>query len=82
MASFQALRVCGGAGTGKTTQAVDILCKAMQRPEVAGNPYALGLSSFTRAARTAAATRNGFTASGRRMAGPRSVYGSGGRKPA
>jgi hypothetical protein len=36
---------------------VDILCKAMQRPEVAGNPYALGLSSFTRAARTAAATK-------------------------
>jgi DNA helicase-2/ATP-dependent DNA helicase PcrA len=51
------LRVIGAAGTGKTTQAVDILCKAKDRPEVAGNPYALGLSSFTRAARTEAANR-------------------------
>lgn len=36
---------------------LEILDKAMQRPEVNGNPFALGLSSFTRAARTEAATR-------------------------
>ena len=57
MAAFKALRVIGAAGTGKTTRAVEILCEALKRPEVAGNPYAVGLSSFTRAARTAAATK-------------------------
>lgn len=50
-------RAIGGAGTGKTRQAIEILQKAMERPEVAGNPFALGFSSFTRAARTTAAGR-------------------------
>lgn len=57
--NLQALRVVGGAGTGKTTMAVEILQKAMERPEVAGNPYALGFSSFTRGARAEAAKRAG-----------------------
>lgn len=57
MADFQAARAIGGAGTGKTRQAIEILQKAMERPEVAGNPFALGFSSFTRAARTTAAAR-------------------------
>ncbi len=34
-----------------------IMEKAMERPEVARNPYALGFSSFTRAARSEAASR-------------------------
>lgn len=54
---MQAARAIGGAGTGKTRQAIDILQKAMERPEVAGNPFVLGFSSFTRAARTTAAAR-------------------------
>lgn len=51
--------VIGGAGTGKTTLMVNVLCKAMERPEVGGNPFALGFSSFTRAARAEAAKRAG-----------------------
>lgn len=50
-------RVIGGAGTGKTTMMIGILEKAMARPEVGGNPFALGFSSFTRAARAEAAGR-------------------------
>lgn len=55
----QEARVIGGAGTGKTTMMIDIMEKAMERPEVARNPYALGFSSFTRAARAEAANRAG-----------------------
>lgn len=54
---MQSLRAIGGAGTGKTTMMIGILEKAMDRPEVAGNPFALGFSSFTRAARAEAAGR-------------------------
>lgn len=53
----QCARVIGGAGTGKTSMMLDIMEKAMERPEVARNPYALGFSSFTRAARSEAASR-------------------------
>ena len=52
-------RIIGGAGTGKTTLMVQSLCRAMERPEVGGNPFALGFSSFTRAARGEAAKRAG-----------------------
>lgn len=54
---MQVARVIGGAGTGKTSMMLEMMEKAMDRPEVAGNPYALGLSSFTRAARSEAAAR-------------------------
>lgn len=54
---MQAARAIGGAGTGKTRQAIEILEKAMNRPEVGRNPFVLGFSSFTRAARTTAAAR-------------------------
>ena len=54
---MQTARVIGGAGTGKTTMMLGIMEKAMDRPEVARNPYALGFSSFTRAARSEAASR-------------------------
>ena len=47
----------GGAGTGKTTEMLNRLQKAMERPEVGGNPLALGFSSMTRAARLTASTR-------------------------
>jgi superfamily I DNA/RNA helicase len=50
-------REIGGAGTGKTTRAIGILEKAMDRPEVGRNPLVLGFSSFTRAARQEAAGR-------------------------
>jgi superfamily I DNA/RNA helicase len=52
-------RLIGGAGTGKTRAAIESLERAMERPEVAGNPFALGFSSFTRAARSEAAHRAG-----------------------
>ena len=52
-----AARDIGGAGTGKTTRAIGILEKAMERPEVGRNPFVLGFSSFTRAARGEAASR-------------------------
>lgn len=52
-------RLVGGAGTGKTTQMKDIASKALSRPEVGGNPFAIGFSSMTRAARTEAAVRCG-----------------------
>lgn len=52
-----AARDIGGAGTGKTTRAIGILEKALERPEVNGNPFVLGFSSFTRAARQEAAAR-------------------------
>lgn len=54
---MQVARDIGGAGTGKTTRAIGILEKALERPEVAGNPYALGFSTFTRSARSEAAGR-------------------------
>ena len=54
---MQIARVIGGAGTGKTSMMLEIMEKALARPEVGGNPYALGFSSFTRAARTEAANR-------------------------
>lgn len=54
---LQAARAIGGAGTGKTTMMISIMEKAMDRPEVAGNPFALGFSSFTRAARAEASGR-------------------------
>jgi len=52
-----AARDIGGAGTGKTTRAIGILEKALDRPEVNRNPFVLGFSSFTRAARQEAAGR-------------------------
>ncbi len=52
-------RAIGGAGTGKTTMMKGIAEKALARPEMAGNPLALGFSSMTRAARTEAAMRCG-----------------------
>jgi superfamily I DNA/RNA helicase len=54
---MQVARVIGGAGTGKTRMMLEIAEKAMERPEVAGNPFAIGFSSFTRAARMEAAGR-------------------------
>lgn len=54
---IQAARAIGGAGTGKTTMLLEIAEKAMERPEIGGNPMALGFSSFTRAARGEAAGR-------------------------
>ena len=54
---MQAARKVGGAGTGKTSVAIEILQKALDRPETGGNPFALGFSSFTRAARSEAAGR-------------------------
>lgn len=56
---MQLARVIGGAGTGKTKMMLTIAEKAMERPEVAGNPFAIGFSSFTRAARSEAAARAG-----------------------
>lgn len=54
---IQAARAIGGAGTGKTTMLLQIAERAMERPEIGGNPLALGFSSFTRAARGEAAGR-------------------------
>ena len=59
MSDLKIKEVIGGAGTGKTTMMVSVLCKALERPEVGGNPFALGFSSFTRAARGEAAKRAG-----------------------
>jgi len=59
MSDLKIKEVIGGAGTGKTTMMVGVLCKALERPEVGGNPFALGFSSFTRAARGEAAKRAG-----------------------
>lgn len=56
---MQVKRDIGGAGTGKTTRAIQALERAMERPEVDHNPFALGFSSFTRAARAEAAGRAG-----------------------
>ena len=55
----QCLRAIGGAGTGKTAMMKSIAEKALERPETGGNPFSLGFSSFTRAARTEAAMRCG-----------------------
>jgi superfamily I DNA/RNA helicase len=57
MAQLQALRAVGSAGTGKTTLLVNTACKALERPETGGNPFAIGFSTFTRAARSEAAGR-------------------------
>lgn len=59
MSELKIKEVIGGAGTGKTTLMVNDLCKALERPEVGGNPFALGFSSFTRAARDAASKKAG-----------------------
>ena len=56
---LQAMQVIGGAGTGKTSLMQKTAEKALARPEMAGNPFALGYSSFTRAARLEAAMRCG-----------------------
>jgi superfamily I DNA/RNA helicase len=56
---LQCLRAIGGAGTGKTSLMKQTAEKALARPEMAGNPFALGYSSFTRAARLEAAVRCG-----------------------
>lgn len=56
---MQALRAIGGAGTGKTSLMKQTAEKALARPEMGGNPFALGYSSFTRAARLEAAVRCG-----------------------
>lgn len=57
MESLKVLRAVGGAGTGKTSLMVRTAEKALARPEVGGNPFAIGFSSFTRAARSEAAAR-------------------------
>jgi superfamily I DNA/RNA helicase len=57
MQGIQAARVIGGAGTGKTTMMMEIAEKALERPETGGSPFAIGFSSFTRAARSEAAGR-------------------------
>lgn len=57
--SLQCLRAIGGAGTGKTSLMKQTAEKALARPEMGGNPFALGYSSFTRAARLEAAVRCG-----------------------
>jgi DNA helicase II / ATP-dependent DNA helicase PcrA len=57
--SLVSLRAIGGAGTGKTTLMKETAEKALARPEMGGNPFALGYSSFTRAARLEAAVRCG-----------------------
>ena len=56
---MQALRAIGGAGTGKTSLMKQTAEKALARPEMGGNPFSLGYSSFTRAARLEAAVRCG-----------------------
>lgn len=50
-------RGIGGAGTGKTRMMMETIEQAMQRPEVGGDPFKIGFSSFTRAARAEAARR-------------------------
>jgi superfamily I DNA/RNA helicase len=51
---MEAARLVGGAGTGKTTELLGIMEKAL---EVIHDPLKLGLASFTRAARAEAAGR-------------------------
>jgi len=55
----QCLRAIGGAGTGKTSLMKQTAEKALARPEMGGNPFSLGYSSLTRAARLEAAMRCG-----------------------
>lgn len=50
-------RGIGGAGTGKTRMMMETIEQAMSRPEVGGNPFVIGFSSFTRAARAEVARR-------------------------
>jgi superfamily I DNA/RNA helicase len=57
MDGVKVLRAIGGAGTGKTRLMISTAEKALARPEVGGNPFAIGFSSFTRAARAEAAGR-------------------------
>lgn len=52
-------RAIGGAGTGKTSMMKKTAESALQRPELGKNPFLLGFSSFTRAARLEAAMRCG-----------------------
>lgn len=54
---LQVMRGIGGAGTGKTRMITEAAQKALERPEVGGDPFLIGFSSFTRAARTEAAER-------------------------
>jgi DNA helicase-2/ATP-dependent DNA helicase PcrA len=56
---LQCLRAIGGAGTGKTSLMKQTAEKALARPEMGGNPFSLGYSSLTRAARLEAAMRCG-----------------------
>jgi DNA helicase-2/ATP-dependent DNA helicase PcrA len=56
---LQCLRAIGGAGTGKTALMKQTAEKALERPETGGNPFSLGFSSLTRAARLEAAMRCG-----------------------
>lgn len=51
----QTARLVGGAGTGKTRELVNIMCRA--RGSLGGSPFAIGFASFTRAARQEAAER-------------------------
>lgn len=57
VSDLKVLRAIGGAGTGKTRLMIGTAEKALARPEVGGNPFAIGFSSFTRAARSEAAGR-------------------------
>ena len=51
----QTARLVGGAGTGKTRELVNIMCRA--RGSLGGSPFSIGFASFTRAARQEAAER-------------------------
>ena len=53
--ALQMARLIGSAGSGKTTELIKIMQGAL--PGVGGNPHAIGLLSFTRAARQEAAER-------------------------
>lgn len=51
----QVARLVGGAGTGKTTELLNLLSAA--REKLGGDPFAVGFTSFTRAARAEAVAR-------------------------
>jgi DNA helicase II / ATP-dependent DNA helicase PcrA len=55
MGRTQIARLVGGAGTGKTTELLQVMEKA--KAGLGGSPFALGFASFTRAARAEAASR-------------------------
>jgi len=48
-------RLVGGAGTGKTTEVIRVMEEA--KSGLGGSPFAIGFTSFTRAARAEAVER-------------------------